>query len=109
MMTITKTNSSNLLFSFAQMLAHHTSTGCPMQPGDLMGSGTISGTEAGEFGSLLEQSQGGKVSVQLEGGEERKFLEDGDTVTLRGWAGGEDGALIGFGDCVGRIEPAFQL
>ncbi|KAI9812618.1 MAG: hypothetical protein M1827_004607 [Pycnora praestabilis] len=106
--TISKTTALNLLWSFPQMLAHHTITGCPIQVGDLLGSGTISGTEPGTEGSLLEQSKGGKISVRLEGGEERTFLEDGDTVTIRGWSGGEEGGLVGFGECIGTIEPAVK-
>lgn len=107
--TVTRTNARNLLFSFPQMLAHHSVTGCPMQVGDLLGSGTISGTEPGTEGSLLEQCQNGKSVVRLRNGEERKFLEDGDVVTIRGWCGGEEGELVGFGECVGRIEPAIQM
>ena len=79
-----------------------------MQVGDLLGSGTISGTEPGTQGSMLEQSSNGKTTITLEGGEERKFLEDGDAVIIRGWAGGEAGDLVGFGECVGRIEPAMK-
>lgn len=91
------------------MLAHHSITGCPMQVGDLLGSGTISGTEPGTQGSMLEQSQNGKRALQLNKGEERKFLEDGDVVTIRGWSGGEDGGLVGFGECIGLIEPAISM
>jgi len=108
--TITKTNGSNLLFSFQQMLAHHTIGGCPMNTGDLLGSGTISGTESIQSrGALIEQTDNGKHPVKLEGGEERTFLLDGDEITMRGWCGGEDGALVGFGECVGRIEPALEM
>jgi len=106
--TITRTNAQNLLFSFPQMLAHHTITGCPLQVGDLLGSGTISGTEPGSQGSMLEQCSNGKSTLKLNGNEERKFLEDGDTVTIRGWAGGE-GALVGFGECVGEIQPPIKV
>lgn len=84
------------------MIAHHTISGCNLQPGDLFGSGTISGTERGTEGSLLEQTHGGKEPVQV-GEEERKFLLDGDTLTIRGWAG-EDGARIGFGEVTGMIQ-----
>ena len=80
-----------------------------MRVGDLLGSGTISGTEKGTEGSLLEQSQGGKVSMKLADGEERKFLEDHDIVTIRGWSKDDEGVLVGFGECVGRIEPALKL
>lgn len=104
--TITRTNAQNLLFSFPQMLTHHSITGCPMQVGDLLGSGTISGLGTGSQGSLLEQSQNGTTEIKLNGDERRTFLEDFDTVTIKGWAGSEDGALVGFGECVGRIEPA---
>lgn len=106
--TISRTSGRNLLFSFAQMLSHHTITGCPMSNGDLLGSGTISGKEPTARGSLLEQNENGKVSIKLDGGEERVFLEDGDEITLRGWCG-EDGNLVGFGNCTGVIEPAKSL
>ena len=91
------------------MLAHHAVTGCPMRVGDLLGSGTISGEVPGSEGCLLEQSRAGKEKVKLADGEERTVLEDGDTVTFRGWAGGEEGAMVGFGECVGRVEPALDL
>lgn len=91
------------------MLAHHTITGCPFQPGDLLGSGTISGNTAAEYGSFLEQSQNGKDVLSLSGGETRTFLEDGDEVTIRGVCGSDEEALVGFGECVGRIEPALKL
>ncbi|KAM5349625.1 hypothetical protein ACJ41O_006130 [Fusarium nematophilum] len=100
--TITRTNSKNLLWSWPQMIAHHSISGCNLRTGDLLGSGTISGLEAGTQGSLLEQTQGGKVLVQLDGGEERKFVQDGDTITIRGWSGAGDG-LVGFGECSGTI------
>ncbi|KAH0565926.1 hypothetical protein GP486_000679 [Trichoglossum hirsutum] len=107
--TITRTSSLNLLWSFPQMLAHHSITGCPMQVGDLLASGTISGTEPGTQGSLLEQSQNGKEALKLQGGDERKFLEDGDMVTIRGVCGVDEDALVGFGECIGRIEPSIKL
>ncbi|RGP78395.1 fumarylacetoacetase [Fusarium longipes] len=105
---ITQTNSRNLVWSWPQMLAHHSVSGCNMRTGDLLGSGTISGLEPGTQGSLLEQTQGGKVLVQLEGGEERKFIQDGDTITITGWAGESDDGLIGFGECSGTILPAIS-
>lgn len=89
------------------MIAHHSVSGCNLRPGDLFGSGTISGEEPGTQGSLLEQIQGGKVSIKLNGGEERKFLQDGDTITIRGWSG-QDGSLVGFGEAVGMILPAVE-
>ena len=80
-----------------------------MRVGDLLGSGTISGADPGTQGSLLEQIKGGKVSLKLNGGEERKFLEDGDVVTIKGWAGHDEYSLVGFGKCEGCILPALQL
>lgn len=105
---LTRTSGRNLLFSFAQMAAHHTSTGCNMNVGDLLGSGTISGTEAGSQGSLLEQTQNGKKPIRIADGEERTFIEDGDEIILRGICG-EKGSYVGFGECRGRIQPALQL
>lgn len=108
--TITRTNGKNLLFSFPQMLAHHTAGGCPMQVGDLLGSGTVSGTDPDNTsGSMLELSANGKSKIQLQGGDERTFLEDYDTVKLKGWAGSEAGGLVGFGECAGLIEPAVTI
>ncbi|KAF1930803.1 Fumarylacetoacetase [Didymella exigua CBS 183.55] len=107
--TISKVNARNLLWSFPQMLAHHTITGCPFQPGDLLGSGTISGDSPAEYGSFIEQSQNGKEPIKLSGGEMRTFLEDGDEITIRGVCGHDEEALVGFGECVGRIEPALEL
>lgn len=105
---ISKTNATNLLYSFPQMLAHHTITGCNMNPGDLLGSGTISGTEPRTQGSLLEQTNGGKQPIKLADGSERVFLQDGDEITLRGICG-EEGSYVGFGDCVGTILPAINI
>lgn len=86
------------------MLAHHTISGCNMRVGDLLGSGTISGIGERAQGSLLEQTSGGKVAFSV-GQEQRKFLEDGDTISVRGYCGSGD-SKVGFGSCVGRIEPA---
>ena len=107
--TITRTTGANLLFSFPQMLAHHSVGGCPMRVGDLLGSGTISGTEPGSQGSLLELSQGGKEVVKLQDGTERKFLQDGDTVVIRGVCGTEETGLVGFGECSGTIQQAPEV
>ncbi|EAU33685.1 fumarylacetoacetase [Aspergillus terreus NIH2624] len=104
---ISKSNAKNLLFSFPQMLAHHTITGCNMNPGDLLGSGTISGSEPQTQGSILEQTNG-KNPIKLADGSERLFLEDGDTVVLRGMAGTE-GNYVGFGDCIGTILPPIKI
>lgn len=80
-----------------------------MRPGDLLGSGTISGKHTGGRGSLLEQNEAGKISIKLENGEERYFLKDGDAITITGVCGNEDDGLIGFGNCVGKIEPAMSF
>jgi len=102
--TLSQTNATELYYSFAQQLAHHTTSGCPMTAGDLLGSGTISGPEKGNRGSFLELSWGGKEPFAIPGGS-RSFLQDGDTLILRGHAQG-DGYRIGFGDCSGQILPA---
>lgn len=104
---ITSTNYKEMYYSAAQQLAHHTTSGCPMNPGDLLGSGTISGPEKPSRGSMLELSWGGKEPMTLDSGEIRSFLEDGDTLTMRGHAQGE-GFKIGFGDCTGTVIPAIN-
>ena len=106
--TIAQTNYNRMYYSAAQQLAHHASSGCAMSTGDLLGSGTISGPEKSERGSLLELSWGGKEPLTLGTGETRTFIEDGDTLTLTGVAKG-DGYQIGFGDCVGTIKPAVKF
>ncbi len=103
--TISRTNFRYMYYSAAQQLCHHAVGGCLMNTGDLLGSGTISGPDRAQFGSLLELSWGGKEPLTLDTGETRTFLEDGDLMTLRGHAQGE-GYRIGFGDCVGRILPS---
>ncbi|GKY86662.1 fumarylacetoacetase [Sinisalibacter aestuarii] len=105
--TITRTNYREMYYSAAQQLAHHTTSGCPMNVGDLLGSGTISGTGKYTRGSLLELSWGGKEPLTLDSGELRSFLEDGDTLTLHGAARG-DGYQIGFGECTGTLLPALE-
>ncbi|GHB42749.1 fumarylacetoacetase [Pseudovibrio japonicus] len=102
---LAKTNYKQMYYSAAQQLAHHAVSGCKMNIGDLLGSGTISGPDKSEYGSLLEMSWGGKEPITLETGETRTFIEDGDTLTLTGWAQG-DGYRIGFGECTGTILPA---
>ena len=93
-------------WTIGQMVAHHTVNGCNLQPGDLFGSGTLSGPTAGEAGSLLELSVGGKQPVALGSGETRAFLEDGDCVILRAWCERDGYARIGFADCRGTVLPA---
>ncbi len=101
---IARTNYREMYYSAAQQLAHHTTSGCPMNVGDLLGSGTISGPDKGSRGSLLELSWGGKEPLSIAGGS-RTFIEDGDTLVLRGHAQG-DGYRIGFGDCAGQVIAA---
>ena len=101
---IARTNYAEMYYSAAQQLAHHTTCGCPMTVGDLLGSGTISGPTKDSRGSLLELSWGGKESFAIAGGT-RSFIEDHDTLTLRGACRG-DGFTIGFGDCAGTVIPA---
>jgi fumarylacetoacetase len=101
---ISRTNYAEMYYSAAQQLAHHTTSGCAMNVGDLLGSGTISGPTKDSRGSLLELSWGGKEPFPVEGGT-RSFIEDNDTLTLRGTCRG-DGYTIGFGDCVGKVNPA---
>jgi fumarylacetoacetase len=105
--TIARTNYNVMYYSAAQNLAHHTTSGCPMRVGDLLGSGTISGTSRESQGSLLELSWGGKEPIVLATGDARSFLEDNDTVTLRGAARAK-GYQIGFGECVGKVLPALS-
>lgn len=97
---------TNMYWTVAQILAHHASNGCNLQPGDLIGTGTISAAEAGGLGSLLEISQGGKMPVSLPNGETRAFLADGDEVTLRATARTAEYVPIGFGACSAVILPA---
>ncbi len=101
---IARTNYAEMYYSAAQQLCHHTTSGCPMRTGDLLGSGTISGAPAHARGSLLELSWGGKEPISV-GGTTRSFLEDGDRLTLYGAAEG-DGYRIGFGACTGKVLPA---
>ncbi len=102
--TICRTNFSELYWSMPQQLAHHTITGCNLRPGDLLASGTISGPTPGTYGSLLELAWGGERPIELPSGELRRFLEDGDRLTLTGWCQG-DGYRVGFGEATGRILP----
>ena len=102
---IVTTNYKYMYWSCAQQLAHHSVTGCNMRPGDVLGSGTISGNDKKEYGSLLELSWGGRDTIPLSSGEERKFIQDGDSVNIRG-AALNNGKKIGFGECEGTILPA---
>ena len=95
-----------MYWSAAQIVAHHSSNGCNLRPGDLIGTGTLSTAEAGGRGSLLEISEGGKAPLILPTGEQRSFLEDGDELTLAAWCEAPGATRIGFGSCTGRILPA---
>jgi fumarylacetoacetase len=103
--TISRTNFKEMYWSMNQQLAHHTVTGCNLKPGDLLASGTLSGTEKNSYGSLLELTWAGKEPLELPNGERRSFLEDGDTVILTGYAQ-EVGYRIGLGEVRGTILPA---
>jgi fumarylacetoacetase len=95
-----------MYWSAAQIVAHHSSNGCNLQPGDLIGTGTLSTGDNHGLGSLLEISQGGKTPLALPSGETRTFLEDGDEITLRAWCEAEGATRIGLGECTGRVVPA---
>ena len=102
---ITRSNFQNLYWSIAQQLAHHSVNGCNLQPGDLLASGTISGPTEESRGCMLELTWRGANPLTLPNGETRKWLEDGDGLTITGWAQG-DGYRIGFGEVTGRVLPA---
>jgi fumarylacetoacetase len=90
----------------AQLVAHHTLGGCNLQPGDLLGSGTLSGPNADEAGALIELTQGGKQPITLNNGEQRTFLLDGDRVVFTAWCETPGAARVGFGECAGTVLPA---
>jgi fumarylacetoacetase len=102
---ICRTNFKYMYWSSVQQLVHHASSGCAMNVGDLLGSGTISGPDKHERGSLLEISWNGTEPIELPAGETRTFLEDGDSLTMRGWCQGE-GFRVGFGEVEGTITSA---
>jgi fumarylacetoacetase len=106
---LTRSNYKHMYWNLRQQLAHHTVTGCNMRPGDLLGSGTISGPTPDARGCLLELTWKGEKPIPLAGGAgQRVFLQDHDTVTMRGWCE-KDGVRIGFGECVGTMLPATPL
>jgi fumarylacetoacetase len=88
------------------MVTHHTVNGCNLQAGDLLGSGTLSGPTLDQAGALIELTQGGKNPMTLPNGEQRTWLEDGDSVVLRGWCERAGAVRIGFGECSGTVLPA---
>jgi fumarylacetoacetase len=103
--SICRTNFKYMYWSSVQQLVHHASSGCAMNVGDLLGSGTISGPEKHQRGSLLEISWNGTEPVELAAGVKRTFLEDGDSLVMRGWCQG-DGYRVGFGEVEGTVTPA---
>lgn len=103
---ISRGNFRDMYWTIAQMLAHHTSTGCNMNPGDLLASGTISGTTEESRGCLLERTWRGKNPISLPDGTDRKFLQDGDEVIMKAYCERDGATRIGFGECRGIIQPA---
>jgi len=106
---LTTTSYRHAYWTVGQMVAHHTVNGCNLQPGDLFGSGTLSGPTLDQAGALIELTVGGKQPITLPNGETRTFLEDGDAVMIRGWCEAPGAARIGFGTCVGTVLPAIAF
>ena len=102
---ISSSNYNYLYWDMAQQIAHHTTTGCNLRTGDMLASGTISGSEKNSRGSMLELTWGWSEPIKLSSGEERIALEDGDTVLLKGWCQGK-GYRVGFGNCTGKLLPS---
>lgn len=115
---LSATSFTNMYWTIAQMLTHHSSNGCNMQPGDLLASGTVSGPSRDERGCLLELTWNGdkdnpvpgtdRTPISLPTGEERKFLGDGDEVVMTAYCQSDSHRRIGFGQCRGIIEPAIE-
>ena len=103
---LSRVSATDLYWTVGQIVTHHASNGCDLRPGDLIGTGTISGEADDAFGSLLEISRGGAAPFSLPTGERRTFLEDGDEVTFRGVARREGFVSIGFGACAAVVRPA---
>jgi fumarylacetoacetase len=103
---LSRSNMKDLYWTIGQMLTHHASNGCNLQTGDLMATGTVSGKEKGERGCMLELTWRGTEPVELPSGEQRRFLEDGDEIIMKGYCEREGFRRIGFGECRGRIIPA---
>ncbi|WP_143895975.1 fumarylacetoacetase [Tepidimonas sediminis] len=103
---IARTNYRYAYWTPAQLVAHHTVNGCSLQPGDLLGTGTLSGPAREQAAALIELTEGGKRPLELPSGERRTFLEDGDEVTLTGWCEAPGAVRIGFGTCTGLVLPA---
>jgi fumarylacetoacetase len=106
---LTTSSYADAYWTIAQLVAHHTVNGCNLRDGDLFGSGTLSGPRPEQAGSLLELTQGGKQPIRLSNGEVRGFLEDGDTIILRGYCQRDGFRRIGFGECRGTVQAARQV
>ncbi|ACB34311.1 fumarylacetoacetase [Leptothrix cholodnii SP-6] len=106
---LSTSNYRDAYWTLAQLVAHHTVNGCNLRSGDLLGTGTLSGPQPDQAGSLLELSLGGQQPVTLANGEQRRFLEDGDSVILRAYCERDGHRRIGFGECIGTVLPARQL
>ncbi|MCJ7468268.1 MAG: fumarylacetoacetase [Maribacter sp.] len=105
--TVTRSNFKYMYWSMAQQLAHHTVNGCKINSGDIMGSGTLSGPTPDSYGSMLELAWQGTKPIRLNNGENRTFIQDGDTVTMRGFCS-KDGIRIGFGELSTKLLPIFK-
>jgi fumarylacetoacetase len=103
---LSSANLRDLYWTLAQMVAHHTSNGCNLLPGDLLGTGTISGAEENSAGCLLELTRGGAEPIHLPNGESRAYLEDGDEVIFRGICRRDGYPLVSFGECRGLVLSA---
>ena len=106
--SLSRSNYRDAYWTVAQLVAHHTVNGCNLAPGDLFGTGTLSGPRPDQAGSLLELTVGGTQPLELPGGERRTFLEDGDAVIMRGWCAREGRARIGFGSVTAQVLPAIN-
>lgn len=102
---LTRSNFRHSYWSMSQLVTHHTVNGCNLRPGDLLGSGTLSGPDADEAGSMLELTAAGTRPITLPTGETRKFIEDGDSIIMRAWCEKPGSARVGFGEAVGRVLP----
>jgi fumarylacetoacetase len=105
---VSSTSYKHAYWAMTQLISHHTVNGCELRPGDLLGTGTLSGPTAGEEGALLEATAGGKKPISLPDGETRVFLEDGDAVVMRGWCERDGFVRIGLGEVVGRVAPSLR-
>ncbi len=103
---VSRSNYKYMYWTMEQQLAHHTANGCNINTGDMMASGTISGPTLGSYGSMMEITWRGTTPIKLNDGTERKFINDGDTVTMRGWAE-KNGVRIGFGECSSTVLPSY--